>query len=64
MFNIIISLSMFCISGFVLFMQFVFPVKGIDGAIIYLAAIACCIGSLAFYNESYRAYVLSKLRTK
>mgnify|MGYP003654889987 CR=1 FL=1 len=64
MFNIFASLMLFVISAFVFFMQLVFPISGIDGVIIYLAAIASCIGSLSLYNIAHREYILSKLMTE
>ena len=68
MFNIIASLCIFVVSAFTMLMQLMYPIKGqlltIDGVIIYLASIVCCIGSLALYSLSYREYRLSKLQTK
>lgn len=68
MFNIFASLSMFVVSASVMLMQLMYPIKGqlltIDGVILYLASIVCCIGSLALYSMSYRDYKLSKLQTK
>lgn len=68
MVNIIISIFFFCVGALTMFMQLMYPIKGqmlsVDGVIIYLASVVCCIGAVALYTMSCREYRLSKLQTK
>ena len=68
MFNIISALFLFVVGAFTLLMQLWYPLHGqmltLDGVVVYLASVVCCIGSLALYSMAYRDYKLSKLQTK